>query len=159
MPDMVRTPHNGGHWIATRAAGMENSQEHHHDLFSIKQIVLRDDRARGGSANSQPDLLDTVSNLKFGGLDTIMALLGFADKYLAKNAGRPRALVERAELIPNAVDVLLPMIALSSAARFVTREPEYNGIGLKALRLSLACDQATVRGPPVASNSKGPLYE
>lgn len=46
-PDIVWTPHNGGHWIATRAADIEFIQKNH-DPFSMRRIVLpdSDDRPR-----------------------------------------------------------------------------------------------------------------
>ena len=44
-PDIVWTPRNGGHWIATRAEDIEYIQRNH-DPFSMRRIVLPDDIVR-----------------------------------------------------------------------------------------------------------------
>lgn len=38
-PDIIWTPHNGGHWIVTRADDIEYMQKHH-DPYSMQRIVL-----------------------------------------------------------------------------------------------------------------------
>jgi len=85
----------------------------------------------GGDAIAEVDLLSIMSNLMFGGLDTVASSLGFAAKYLAENPDKRRELVERPELIANAVDELLRMFAPSSTARVVTREIEFGGLTFK----------------------------
>jgi cytochrome P450 len=86
----------------------------------------------GGDAIPLPDLLSILSNLMFGGLDTVASSLGFAAKYLAENPAKRRQLVERPELIANAVDELLRMFAPSSTGRVITRDLHYNGVDFKA---------------------------
>ena len=86
----------------------------------------------GGDAIPLPDLLSITSNLMFGGLDTVASSMGFAAKYLAENPAKRRELVERPELIANAVDELLRMFAPSSTARVITRDVEYGGVSFKA---------------------------
>ena len=44
-PDIVWTPRNGGHWIATRAADIEYMQKNH-DPFSMRRVVLPDQDQR-----------------------------------------------------------------------------------------------------------------
>lgn len=44
-PDIIWTPRNGGHWIATRAADIEHIQKHH-DPFSMRRVVLPDHAER-----------------------------------------------------------------------------------------------------------------
>ncbi|SCW60049.1 Cytochrome P450 [Sphingobium faniae] len=86
----------------------------------------------GGDAIPLPDLLSITSNLMFGGLDTVASSLGFAAKYLAENPAKRRELVDRPELIANAVDELLRMFAPSSTARVIIRDIEHGGVSFKA---------------------------
>jgi cytochrome P450 len=44
-PELVWTPHNGGHWIATRGEDIEYIQKNH-DPFSMQRILLPDDPKR-----------------------------------------------------------------------------------------------------------------
>ncbi|WP_336952139.1 cytochrome P450 [Sphingobium aromaticivastans] len=86
----------------------------------------------GGNAIPKEDLLSITSNLMFGGLDTVASSLGFAARFLAENPAKRRELVDRPELIANAVDELLRMFAPSSTARVVTRDIEYGGVTFRA---------------------------
>ncbi len=51
-PDIVWTPRNGGHWIATQAEDIEYIQRNH-DPFSMRRIVLPDDIVRPASCRSR----------------------------------------------------------------------------------------------------------
>jgi cytochrome P450 len=85
----------------------------------------------GGDAIPQVDLLSILGNLMFGGLDTVASSLGFAAQYLAENPAKRRELVERPELIANAVDELLRMFAPSSTGRVITRDLDYEGVSFR----------------------------
>ena len=77
------------------------------------------------------DLLSITTNLMFGGLDTVASSLGFAAKFLAENPAKRRELVDRPELIRNAVDEMFRMFAPSSTGRVITRDVTYKGVAFK----------------------------
>jgi cytochrome P450 len=84
-----------------------------------------------GNAIPYDDLLSILTNLMFGGLDTVASSLGFAAKYLAENPDKRRQLVEQPKLCTNAADELLRMFAPSSTARVIIRDITYRGLEFK----------------------------
>ena len=84
-----------------------------------------------GETITSEDAESMMINLLFGGLDTVAATLGFAARFLADNPDKRQELLDRPELIPNAVDELLRMFAPSSTGRRMSRDFDYKGVTFK----------------------------
>jgi cytochrome P450 len=85
-------------------------------------------------ANGNPlrrdEVLGMCALLFFGGLDTVASMLGFFARFLARNPGHRRQLVENPALIPQAIEELLRRHGLSNTMRVVTRDVEFHGVTL-----------------------------
>lgn len=71
------------------------------------------------------------SNLLFGGLDTVVAMLGFVTLHLATNLDDQRRLRAETALIPAAADEFLRRYTTTSVSRNVVREVDVDGVTLK----------------------------
>jgi cytochrome P450 len=84
-----------------------------------------------GEPIKHDDMTSLLINLLFGGLDTVASALGFAALFLARNPDKRQELIDRPDLIPNAVDELLRLFPPSSTGRLIVRDCDYKGIPFK----------------------------
>lgn len=66
-----------------------------------------------------------------GGLDTVAAMLSFMTKFLAENPGHRQQLIERPELIPNAIDEMMRRFGIVNLSRLIAQETVLDGVTLK----------------------------
>lgn len=69
--------------------------------------------------------------LFFGGLETVASSLGFFALFLARSPCHRQQLVQRPELIPNAVEELYRRFGLSQTTRVLTMDYAFKGVFLK----------------------------
>lgn len=107
--------------------------------------VIRERRAKPGkdviskvataSIDGRPLTFDEVQGMLtlvlFGGLDTVSGVLGYTTHFLAQSPAHRRQLLDRPELIPNAVEELLRRFSIVNNARIMTCDFRYKGILLK----------------------------
>ncbi|MGO8856815.1 MAG: cytochrome P450 [Steroidobacteraceae bacterium] len=67
----------------------------------------------------------------FGGLDTVASTMGFMAHFLATHPEHTKQLVDKPEIIPQAVDEMLRRFGVSATARVLTRDFEYKGVHFK----------------------------
>jgi len=104
-------------WIIERRAHPGN------DLFS--KIV----NAKINGEDMPPDqTFGMLSNVLFGGLDTVASSLGFFAKFLAENSDKQRELKAKPELIVPAIEEILRRFGIPNTAREITRDIEYKGV-------------------------------
>jgi len=84
-----------------------------------------------GEPIPEDDLMGVVFMLYIGGLDTVVATLGFFFKFLASHPDKRRELVEHPDLLPDAVDELLRFFAPVNNSRLLTRDVELGGVTMK----------------------------
>jgi cytochrome P450 len=84
-----------------------------------------------GELLSEDELTGLTMLLFLGGLDTVAAVLGFTMNYLARSPQKRRELMEKPERIPKMVDELLRRFPVSTLARIVARDEEFNGVQLR----------------------------
>lgn len=77
------------------------------------------------------ELLGFVLLLWFAGLDTVSSSMGFIARFLADNPAHRRQLIERPDLIPNAIEELLRRFGVSIPSRVVAEDLVYKGITMK----------------------------
>jgi len=85
-----------------------------------------------GRPASEQEVFSMLINLMFAGLDTVVAELGFSMRYLATHPEHQQQLIERPELIPEAVEELLRYHGITNLARMVRSDMDYHGIAMKA---------------------------
>ena len=73
-----------------------------------------------------------LSNVIFGGLDTVASALAFTARCLAENPSVRRQLVEQPSLIPNAIEEFLRRFGIPNTAREFTHDFDYQGLPFKA---------------------------
>jgi cytochrome P450 len=81
---------------------------------------------------SELEVLSLTANVMFGGLDTVVASMGFFMNFLARHAGHRQQLLREPELIPDAVEELLRRHGISNFGRMVARDFEFQGLPLRA---------------------------
>jgi cytochrome P450 len=84
-----------------------------------------------GKPLSDDDVMGMVFMLYIGGLDTVVATLGFMFRYLATHPERRRLLIENPKMLPDAVDEMLRVFATVNTNRLVTRDTEFAGVQMK----------------------------
>jgi cytochrome P450 len=78
------------------------------------------------------EMLDMLTVLVLAGLDTTRAELGYMFRHLAEHPEHRRALIERPEIVPHAVEeVLRYYTIIFGDGRKVTRDVEFHGVHLK----------------------------
>jgi len=65
------------------------------------------------------------------GLDTVAKVLGYSFRHLAENPGLRRMLVEKPEMIPDAVEEFLRFYSIATTVRVVTKDTEFAGVAMK----------------------------
>jgi cytochrome P450 len=84
-----------------------------------------------GEPMSEDDLMGVVFMLYIGGLDTVVATLGFMFRFLASSPEHRRDLLEHPEILPDAVDEMLRAFATVNGSREATRDVEFAGVQIK----------------------------
>jgi cytochrome P450 len=84
-----------------------------------------------GEPISEDDLMGIVFMLYIGGLDTVVATLGFMFRFLANSPEHRRDIIEHPEILPDAVDEMLRAFATVVGSREVTRDIEFAGVQMK----------------------------
>lgn len=84
-----------------------------------------------GKPITEDEVIGLVFMLYIGGLDTVVATLGFFFKYFAEHPEKRQELIDNPTLIPNAVDELLRVFASVNNNRLVTRDIEFAGVKMK----------------------------
>jgi len=92
--------------------------------FAIKARI-------NGEPLSDDDVMGLVFMLYIGGLDTVVATLGFMFKYLASHPDKRRELIDNPALLPDAIDEMLRVFATVNSSRLVTRDLEFAGVQMK----------------------------
>ena len=98
------------------------------DDFISRLLVAEVDSRR----LSELEVLSLTANVMFGGLDTVVASMGFFMNFLARHAGHRQQLLAAPELIPDAVEELLRRHGISNFGRMVARDFEFQGLPLRA---------------------------
>jgi len=92
--------------------------------FAIKARI-------NGEPLSDDDVMGVVFMLYIGGLDTVVATLGFMFRYLASHPERQRELIENPAILPDAIDEMLRVFASVNGSRLLTRDMEFAGVQMK----------------------------
>jgi cytochrome P450 len=106
---------------------IEDRRQHLGDDLISFAIKARID----GEPISEDDLMGIVFMLYIGGLDTVVATLGFMFRFLANSPEHRRDLIDHPEIIPDAVDEMLRAFASVNGSREVTRDTEFAGVQMK----------------------------
>jgi cytochrome P450 len=85
-----------------------------------------------GRPLTDAELIGTGTLLLFGGLDTVVSMLGFFANFLATHPGHVQQLVEDRTLIPAAIEELVRRHGLSNAGRVVAKDMEFKGVTMRA---------------------------
>ena len=73
-----------------------------------------------------------LSNVIFGGLDTVASALAFTARCLAENPHVREQLLADRRLIPTAIEEFLRRFGIPNTARVITRDLEYKGVQFRA---------------------------
>jgi len=84
-----------------------------------------------GEPISEDDIMGIVFMLYIGGLDTVVATLGFMFRYLASNPAKRQELIDNPEILQEAVDELLRYFASVNGNRLLTQDTEFAGVQMK----------------------------
>jgi len=84
-----------------------------------------------GRPISREEAVVTILNVMLGGLDTVTGAMGFSFNYLARNPAERRKLVERPELIPEAIEELLRRHGIFNTGRLVVEDCEFKGMSFR----------------------------
>ena len=85
----------------------------------------------GGRPVRRDEVVALTYLLFMAGLDTVIAALGWAWKFLAENPVHRRQLIDEPSLIPNAIEELLRYHSFLASSRTVTRDLEFAGVSMK----------------------------
>lgn len=88
-----------------------------------------------GERISEQEAISYASNIMFGGLDTVAAMLAYFAKFLAEHPEHRREVVENLddrEFLNEVIEELIRRYGLANTARVVTADMEYNGIHFRA---------------------------
>lgn len=77
------------------------------------------------------DVLSLTANVMFGGLDTVVATMGFFMNFLARHSTHRRQLVDDPSLIPAAVDELLRRHSIANFGRVATEDVDCCGVRMR----------------------------
>jgi cytochrome P450 len=83
-----------------------------------------------GRLLADDELAGMLTLLLLAGLDTVASMLSYFAMFLARNPGHRRQLLEKPELIPNAVEELLRRYGISVIGREVIADIDFAGVRL-----------------------------
>ena len=92
--------------------------------FAIKARI-------NGEPLPDDDIMGVVFMLYIGGLDTVVATLGFFFKYLASHPEKRQELIDNPAILPDAIDEMLRVFASVNGSRLLTRDLEFAGVQMK----------------------------
>jgi len=84
-----------------------------------------------GEPIPEDDIMGIVFMLYIGGLDTVVATLGFMFKYLATHPEKRRELIDNPALLPDAIDEMLRYFASVNSSRLITQDVELAGVRMR----------------------------
>jgi cytochrome P450 len=84
-----------------------------------------------GRPLTDSETVGMVSLILIGGMDTVASAMSFAAHFLDRSPRHRRQLLDRPELIPNAVDELLRRFPIVNQGRCLKQECVYKGILMK----------------------------
>jgi cytochrome P450 len=118
-----------------------------------------------GRPLSEEEVLGMCTVVLFGGLDTLASLLGFVARFLAESPAHRRQLIDRPELVPQAVEELLRRFAVAGVGRIAAADTAIGDVVIKrGERIWLASflhnlDERLFEDPlAVDFNRRGPLH-
>ena len=85
--------------------------------------------------------------LYIAGLDTVANILTYSFKHLAENPGLRQMLIQKPEMIPDAVEEFLRFYSIATGARVITKDTELGGVAMKAGDRLMYCTAAAGRDP------------
>jgi cytochrome P450 len=98
-----------------------------------EDLISRITNARiAGCAMSEEEIRGYLSNVLFGGLDTVASTLGFVMLFLATHPDHRRQLRDEPGLIPRATEELLRRFAVAAPARVAAHDFAYKGVNIRA---------------------------
>jgi len=77
------------------------------------------------------EMVRLATTILLGGLDSVPAVLGYYARYLAQNPEARRILIEKPEIVPNAVEEILRRFPPTTQGRNVTADTEVKGVQMK----------------------------
>jgi len=84
-----------------------------------------------GQALDDPTIAGMVRLIFLAGFDTVASMLGFYAHFFANNPAHRHELIDKPELIPNAIEELLRRFANVMLSRKVKKDLEYDGLTLR----------------------------
>lgn len=84
-----------------------------------------------GRPLSKAERVGYMTTVMLGGLDTVGGMLAMTARHLALNSAHRRFLRDNPDGIPDAIEEILRRYAISTVARFVTRDSMFGGVELK----------------------------
>jgi cytochrome P450 len=84
-----------------------------------------------GQTLSIDDVLNLLTVVLFGGLDTVTSMLGFICRFLAQNPDHRRLLCDHPEVREAALEELIRRHGIVNTARFITGDFVFRGVRLK----------------------------
>jgi cytochrome P450 len=132
--------------MSVRPRSYEDSRQAFAGLHEYTQKWIRERRAHPGSdlfsrivnarVGDQPltdeQTAGMLSNVIFGGLDTVAAALSFTARCLAENPDVRAQLRADKAIIPEAIEEFLRRFGIPNTAREITHDFEYKGVSLRA---------------------------
>jgi cytochrome P450 len=132
--------------IMTRGAKVEAKQQALGEIFGYLEKWIGQRREHPGEdlisrilqirvadrPISHQEALSECALVLFGGLDTVAGTMGFIARFLARNPGHRRRLVQEPALIGRAIEELLRRHSIPTIARVLTRDVTLDGVLMKA---------------------------
>ncbi len=145
LPLEMRTTFLAWEYQVLHAKDMEVRKDGLNKIIAYLQSVIDERRKNPGDdlvgfaikskINGEPipddDVMGVVFMLYIGGLDTVVATLGFMFRYLASNPDVQRDLRENPAKLPEAIDEMLRVFASVNGSRLITRDIEFAGVQMK----------------------------
>jgi len=145
LPLEMRTTFLAWEYQVLHAKDMDVRRDGLHKIIGYLRQAIEDRRSNLGDdlisfaikarIDGQPipedDIMGIVFMLYIGGLDTVVATLGFMFKYLATHPEKRRALIDDPAGLPDAIDEMLRVFATVNGNRQLTRDMEFAGVKMK----------------------------
>lgn len=84
-----------------------------------------------GRAITDDEANSMLATVMSGGLDTVVSAMSFAIRFLAGSPAHRRQLIERPEIVPNAVNELMRRFGITNTGRLVAHDMDFHGVRLK----------------------------